>query len=81
MYERIEKAIRDLEYYSSLKAATKKQINEISNKHSSNFIAIDEGFGCFDKNNIKNIESIFDVMKKHYKFVTILSAVFRVNTN
>jgi DNA repair exonuclease SbcCD ATPase subunit len=50
-------------------------INKISNKHSSNFIAIDEGFGCFDKNNIKNIESIFDIMKKHYKFVIIISHI------
>jgi exonuclease SbcC len=50
-------------------------INEISNKHSSNFIAIDEGFGCFDKNNIENIESVFNVMREYYKFVIIISHI------
>jgi exonuclease SbcC len=50
-------------------------INEISNKHSSNFIAIDEGFGCFDKKNIENIESVFNVMREYYKFVIIISHI------
>ena len=50
-------------------------INKISNTHSPDFIAIDEGWGCFDNNNIEKVEKIFDIMREHYKFVIIISHI------
>jgi DNA repair exonuclease SbcCD ATPase subunit len=46
---------------------------KICYQHSSNFIAIDEGFSCMDSNNISNMQGIFDKIKENFDFCLIVS--------
>jgi DNA repair exonuclease SbcCD ATPase subunit len=45
----------------------------ISNLPKPNFLFIDEGWGCFDSNNINNIGLIFDYLKTKFDFVLTIS--------
>jgi DNA repair exonuclease SbcCD ATPase subunit len=45
----------------------------ISNLPKSNFLVIDEGWGCFDGNNINNIGLIFDYLKNKFDFILTIS--------
>lgn len=53
--------------------AFKIVIGKISNTKSPNFVAIDEGWGCFDSENLDRVGKVFDIMKQFYKFVIIIS--------
>lgn len=48
-------------------------IIQISNLPKSNFLAIDEGWGSFDSDNISNISIIFDYLKTQFDFTIIIS--------
>ncbi len=48
---------------------------QISNLPKSNFIVIDEGWGCFDASNINNAGMIFDFLKEKFDFVLTISHI------
>lgn len=45
----------------------------ISNLPKGNFLFIDEGWGCFDGNNINNVGLIFDYLKNKFDFILTIS--------
>ena len=50
-------------------------IQNMANISKPNFIAFDEGWGCFDDKNLMNIHKIFDFMKMHYEFVLLITHI------
>ncbi len=52
------------------------------NKYIKNdFIIIDEGFSNCDHKNINKINTIFDVIKKYYKWCIVISHIDKIKTN
>lgn len=45
----------------------------ISNLPRPNFIAIDEGFGCADADNLASMNSLFSILKSNFDFMLIIS--------
>jgi DNA repair exonuclease SbcCD ATPase subunit len=45
----------------------------ISNLPRPNFIAIDEGFGCADADNLSSMNSLFSILKSSFDFMLIIS--------
>lgn len=45
----------------------------ISNLPKPNFLFIDEGWGCFDGNNINNVHMIFDYLKDKFDYILTVS--------
>jgi len=45
----------------------------ISNLPRPNFIAIDEGFGCADADNLSSMNSLFSILKTSFDFMLIIS--------
>jgi len=46
-----------------------------------NFIAIDEGWGCFDSTNIANISNIFDYLRTKFDFVLVVSHITELQSD
>ena len=45
------------------------------NHHSTNFIAIDEGFSCMDQTNLSNMQTIMDKIKSNFDITLIVSHI------
>jgi len=60
-------------FVSSL--AIRSSLINISSLPRPNFIAIDEGFGALDGNNLGSIVSYFDHLKNQFKFILIISHI------
>ena len=60
-------------FVSSL--AIRSSLINISSLPRPNFIAIDEGFGALDSNNLGSIVSYFDHLKNQFKFIMIVSHI------
>jgi exonuclease SbcC len=60
-------------FVSSL--AIRSSLINISSLPRPNFIAIDEGFGALDTNNLGSIVSYFDHLKNQFKFIMIISHI------
>jgi len=45
----------------------------LSNLPRPNFIAIDEGFGCADSDNLSSMQSLFAILKSNFDFMLIIS--------
>jgi len=45
----------------------------ISNLPRPNFIAIDEGFGCADADNLSSMSALFSILKNSFDFMLIIS--------
>ena len=45
----------------------------ISNLPRPNFIAVDEGFGCADADNLAAMQSLFSILKSNFDFMLIIS--------
>jgi len=58
-------------FISSL--AIRIALTKISNLAKPNFIAIDEGFGSFDVENISNVGIILEYLKTQFDFIIIIS--------
>ena len=58
-------------FVSSL--AIRVALINISNLPRPNFIAIDEGFGCADADNLSSMGSLFAFLKTNFDFVWIIS--------
>lgn len=56
-------------------------IQNVANISKPNFIAFDEGWGCFDDKNIMNIHKIFDFMKIHYDFVLLITHIEKLKNS
>jgi DNA repair exonuclease SbcCD ATPase subunit len=60
-------------FISSL--AIRTALISISTLPRPNFIAIDEGFGALDKNNLGAMALLFDYLKTQFKFLMIVSHI------
>jgi len=60
-------------FISSL--AIRVALIKISNLPRPNFLAIDEGFGNLDSENINSISMLFDYLKSEFDFVIIISHI------
>ena len=60
-------------FVSSL--AIRSSLINVSSLPRPNFIAIDEGFGALDQNNLGSIVSYFDHLKNQFKFIMIISHI------
>ncbi len=58
-------------FISSL--AIRVSLINISNLPRPNFIAIDEGFGCADADNLSSMSTLFAFLKTNFDFVWIIS--------
>jgi exonuclease SbcC len=47
---------------------------------SSEFMFIDEGFGCMDKYNIEKLNDLFCLIKTQYKFIFIISHLYDIQS-
>ena len=47
----------------------------VSNLPRSNFLAIDEGFGVLDSDNLNSLYMLFDYLKSQFKFVVVISHI------
>ena len=47
----------------------------VSNLPRSNFLAIDEGFGVLDSDNLNSLYMLFDYLKSQFKFVMVISHI------
>lgn len=56
-------------------------IQNISNISKSNFIGIDEGWGCFDEKNLGKVDIIFGILKSYYDFVLIISHIEKLKSD
>jgi len=50
-------------------------ISRIGNLPKSEFIAIDEGFGNIDQENLASIGNVFSHLKTIYKYILIISHI------
>jgi DNA repair exonuclease SbcCD ATPase subunit len=55
--------------------AIRSSLINVSSLPRPNFIAIDEGFGALDQNNLGSIVSYFDHLKNQFKFIMIISHI------
>jgi len=55
--------------------AIRSSLINVSSLPRPNFIAIDEGFGALDSNNLGSIVSYFDHLKNQFKFIMIVSHI------
>lgn len=55
--------------------AIRSSLINVSSLPRPNFIAIDEGFGALDGNNLGSIVSYFDHLKNQFKFILIISHI------
>lgn len=60
-------------FVSSL--AIRSSLINVSTLPRPNFIAIDEGFGALDQNNLGSIVSYFDHLKNQFKFIMVISHI------
>ena len=60
-------------FISSL--AIRIALTNISNLPRANFIAIDEGWGTMDSDNINSVYKLFEYLKSQYQFSLIVSHV------
>ena len=60
-------------FISSL--AIRVALIKISNLPRPNFLAIDEGFGNLDSENINSLSMLFDYLKTEFDFVIIISHI------
>jgi DNA repair exonuclease SbcCD ATPase subunit len=66
-------------FVSSL--AIRNALISVSSLPRPNFIAIDEGFGTLDRNNVGTIPLFFDFLKSQFKFVIIVSHIETMRDN
>jgi len=66
-------------FVSSL--AIRNALISVSSLPRPNFIAIDEGFGTLDRNNVGTIPLFFDFLKTQFKFVIIVSHIETMRDN
>jgi DNA repair exonuclease SbcCD ATPase subunit len=55
--------------------AIRNALLNYSNLPRPNFIAIDEGFGVLDSENMSALYNIFQYLKTQYKFILIISHI------
>ena len=60
-------------FISSL--AIRTSLINISNLPRPNFLAIDEGFGVLDSDNLNSMYSLFDYLKSQFGFVLCISHI------
>jgi len=60
-------------FVSSL--AIRTALIQVSNLPCPNFLAIDEGFGNLDSNNLNAIFRLFDYLKLNFDFITVISHI------
>ena len=60
-------------FVSSL--AIRASLISISNLPRPNFLAIDEGFGNLDSENLNSMFSLFDYLKTEFKFMLVISHI------
>lgn len=60
-------------FVSSL--AIRAALIDISNLPRPNFLAIDEGFGNLDTENMSNVYQLFDYLKTNFKFIMVISHI------
>ncbi len=53
--------------------AIRVALMNISNLPKSNFIAVDEGFGALDSDNLTSMNLLFNILKSYFDFVIIIS--------
>lgn len=58
-----------------LSLAFRSALGEITNLPKTNFLAIDEGFGVLDHENIISMGKLFDYLKRQYEFLIIVSHI------
>lgn len=66
-------------FVSSL--AIRNALISVSSLPRPNFIAIDEGFGTLDRNNVGTIPLFFDFLKSRFKFVLVVSHIETMRDN
>lgn len=50
-------------------------IQNLANVNKPNFLAFDEGWGCFDTEHLDSVDILFDFMKIHYKFILLITHI------
>ena len=55
--------------------AFRTALSEITTLPKSNFLAIDEGFGVLDSDNILSMGKLFTFLKTQYKFLLVVSHI------
>lgn len=56
-------------------------LQDITNISRPDFIAIDEGWGCFDENNLQKVDTIFNIVKSYYEYVLIITHIDKLKDN
>jgi DNA repair exonuclease SbcCD ATPase subunit len=56
-------------------------LQDITNVSRPNFIAIDEGWGCFDENNLQKVDIIFNIVKSYYEYILIITHIDKLKDN
>lgn len=59
----------------TIATAFRVALSEITNLSKANFLAIDEGFGVLDAENIQNLNKLFDFIRTKYNFVLVISHI------
>ena len=60
-------------FISSL--AIRVALINVSNLPRPNFLAIDEGFGTLDSENLSSMESMFNYLKSEFDYIIIISHI------
>jgi len=55
--------------------AIRISLTSLSNMPSPNFFCIDEGFGCFDQDNLGKINQIFLFLRQKFDFILLISHI------
>ena len=58
-----------------LSIAFRCSLSEITSLPKANFLAIDEGFGVLDSENIQQVHKLFSYLKKQYDYLLIISHI------
>lgn len=56
-------------------------LQDITNISRPDFIAIDEGWGCFDEDNLQKVDIIFNIVKSYYEYVLIITHIDKLKDN
>jgi DNA repair exonuclease SbcCD ATPase subunit len=55
--------------------------NQINTKIKTNFLIIDEGFSCCDEDNLNKLKSLFEFIRKKYKWCLVITHIDEIKNN
>lgn len=50
-------------------------LSQFSNINGTNFLILDESFGCMDSTNINSLDNVYNYLRKNFKYIVLISHI------